>query len=557
MTVTWTAPAGNGSSITDYVVQFSSNSGASWTTFADGTSATASATVTGLSNGVPYVFRVAATNAAGTSSYSTASSSVTPRSTPGRVTAVAGTPDNQSVTLVWTAPASNGGSAITDYVVQYSSDSGANWTTFADGTSNAASTTVTGLTNGTGYVFQVAASNVVGVGPYSLASDEVIPYTLPGAPSGLTGTPGNAQVSLTWSAPVSNGGNAITDYVVEYSTNSGTTWITFNDGVSSTTTATVTGLTNGSGYIFRVSAKNAAGVGSASSTTSGIVPRTVSSAVPSVSTTVGNGQIGLTWTLPVSTGGSAITDYLVEYSSDGTNWTTFTDGVSTTRSTTVTGLTNGTPYAFRVSAINAAGTGSSSLPTTSVAPYTTPGQPTSVSGTFGDGQVSVSWTAPTSNGGNAITDYLVQWSSDSGVSWTVFSDSTSVATSATVTGLTNGTPYTFRVAAVNAAGPGSYSTASSAVTPKRIPGAPTLSTSTVGDTQVALTWSAPASNGGASITDYAVQYSSNAGGSWSAALLVGSATTSYTVTGLTNGTQYVFRVAAVNTVGTGTYSASS
>ena len=94
-----------------------------------------------------------------------------------------------------------------------------------------------------------------------------------------------------------------------------------------------------------------------------------------------------------------------------------------------------------------------------------PGAPTSVSGTAGNAQVSLTWTAPAANGGSAITDYTVQFSSNSGSSWTTFSRAASSATSATVTGLTSGTAYTFRVAAVTALGAGAYSSASSSVTP--------------------------------------------------------------------------------------------
>jgi hypothetical protein len=94
-----------------------------------------------------------------------------------------------------------------------------------------------------------------------------------------------------------------------------------------------------------------------------------------------------------------------------------------------------------------------------------PPAPTSLTATAGNAQVSLSWTAPTVLSVTPITDYVVQYSSNSGSSWTTFSDGTSTATSATVNGLTNGTAYVFRVAAVNGVGTGAYSTATSSVTP--------------------------------------------------------------------------------------------
>ena len=74
----------------------------------------------------------------------------------------------------------------------------------------------------------------------------------PGAPGGVTGTVGSGRVSLTWAAPTSNGGTAITDYIVRYSRDNGATWTRFVDAVSTATSATVTGLTNGLGYVFKV-----------------------------------------------------------------------------------------------------------------------------------------------------------------------------------------------------------------------------------------------------------------------------------------------------------------
>lgn len=92
-----------------------------------------------------------------------------------------------------------------------------------------------------------------------------------------------------------------------------------------------------------------------------------------------------------------------------------------------------------------------------------PTVPSAPSGTAGDGEVELTWTAPT--GGSTPTDYIIQHSSDGGASWTTFSDGVSTATTATVTGLTNGTGYIFRIIAVNALGQGPAGSASGTITP--------------------------------------------------------------------------------------------
>ena len=85
----------------------------------------------------------------------------------------------------------------------------------------------------------------------------------PGAPTGLTATAGNGQVSLTWNAPANDGGDPITDYRVQYRKAGALTWMTFPDGGGNDTTATVKPLVNGTSYEFRVKAKNAVGLGAA------------------------------------------------------------------------------------------------------------------------------------------------------------------------------------------------------------------------------------------------------------------------------------------------------
>jgi titin len=119
---------------------------------------------------------------------------------------------------------------------------------------------VTGLVNGSQYVFRVAAVTSLGTGAYTGAVGPVTPLPLASAPTRLTGTAGVGAVSLVWTAPASTGGLTITDYLVQYSVDNGANWVTANDGVSSIARATVA-LPSGRSYIFRVAAITAGGVG--------------------------------------------------------------------------------------------------------------------------------------------------------------------------------------------------------------------------------------------------------------------------------------------------------
>lgn len=121
---------------------------------------------------------------------------------------------------------------------------------------------------------------------------------LPSAPTAATGTAGNAQVALAWTAPSVLAQTPITDYVVQYSSNSGSTWTTFSDGTSTAASATVTGLTNGTAYVFRVAAVNGIGTGAYSSVVGPVTPSDgVFRAIPAMtSDTTPSGTVGLTST---------------------------------------------------------------------------------------------------------------------------------------------------------------------------------------------------------------------------------------------------------------------
>ena len=448
--LSWTAPVSNGGlSVTDYTIQYSSNSGASWQTFTDAVSAATSATVTGLTNGIGYLFRVASVNDLGTGVYSADSSAVTPATTPGTPTAVTGIRGIGQVQLSWTAPVFNGGSAVTDYTIQYSSDSGASWQTFTDAVSAATSATVTGLINGTGYLFRVAAVNDVGTGSYSANSSTVTPATTPGLPTAVAGIRGSGQVQLSWVAPVSNGGLTLTDYTIQYSSNSGASWQTFSRAASTATSATVTGLRNGTGYLFRLASVNDVGMGSFSANSSRIIPSAVPLPPTNVIATRGKGIVIVSWTAPVSTVGVRTTDYRVQQSTnDGLSWVTVRDGVSTKTTTVVSGLVMGRDYIFRVSTVGRFGAGDSSSPSRVVVPATVPSVPVGLLATGGIGQVALSWRAPTSNGGSPINQYIVQYSLPAG-RWRTSTTVGSNTTTATVSGLLANRSYSLRVLAVN------------------------------------------------------------------------------------------------------------
>jgi len=291
---------------------------------------------------------------------------------------------------------------------------------------------------------------------YRFVANPPPPKVAPGAPTAVHGTSGDSQVALAWTAPAFKGSAAISDYWVQYSTNSGTTWNTFTHLSSPTAAAAVAGLTNGTAYLFRVAALSSAGTGTSSAVSSPITPVGVPGAPTGVSASPGNAKATVSWIAPASNGGLAITGYTVA-SSPG-NKTCTTNGALTCD---VTGLTNGTAYLFTVTATNNLGASGPSVTSSAVTPQVlaVPGAPTVVSATAGDAKATVSWAAPVSDGGSAVTGYTV--TSNPGDQ----TCTTGGALTCDVTGLTNGTSYSFTVAAGNSVGVGAPSAASSAVIP--------------------------------------------------------------------------------------------
>jgi hypothetical protein len=223
----------------------------------------------------------------------------------------------------------------------------------------------------------------------------------PGAPTLVSGVAGDASVGLTWLAPTNVGQSAITDYIVQYAlASSPTSWTTFNDGVSTDTSATVTGLSDGVGYVFQIIPVNAVGNGAASAATSTITPTGPPAAPTITAITAQDGGLLAAFT----TGGSGSTILNYQYQLNGAGpW--ISTG-STVSPLVITGLTNGIQYAVQIRAVSAIGDGDPSN-TLNATPQAAPGAPTITSVSTGAGSAAVSFT-PGYSGGGTITDYEYQ-----------------------------------------------------------------------------------------------------------------------------------------------------
>jgi fibronectin type 3 domain-containing protein len=499
-----------------------------------------------------HTLKEVATDVAGNQSNSSVTVNVqngTSATAPGAPTLNSATAGNGSVALAWSAPSSDGGSAITGYKVYRGTSSGGE--TLLASLGNVTSWTDNTAGNGTTYYYKVTAVNSVGESATSneLSATPSAPATAPSAPSLNSAMPGNGSVALAWSAPASNGGSAITAYKLYRGTSSGNeTLLTALGNVTSWTDNTAS---NGTTYFYKVTALNSVGESATSNELSATPsqPATVPGSPTLNSATAGNASVALAWGAPASNGGSAITGYKVYRgtSSGGETLLTTLGNVTSWNDNTAS---NGSTYYYRVTALNSVGESATSneVAATPSAPATAPSAPSLSSATPGNGSVALAWSAPSSNGGSAITAYRVYRGTSSGGE--ILLASLGNVTSWSDSGVTNGTTYYYKVSALNSAGESVASNERSATptAPATAPGAPTLTGASAGKPRgVALTWNAPTSNGGSAITGYRV-YRGTASGGETLLTTLGNVT-SWTDASALSGTTYYYKVTAVNAVG--------
>jgi hypothetical protein len=479
------------------------------TTVTSGTGSTpVSISIGSLGCNILYHFQVQATNGGGTTTGSDATFTTT-ACVPGAPTIGTATAGSGQASVAFSAPGSDGGASISGYTVTSSPGS-------LTGTGSTSPILVTGLTNGTAYTFTVTATNSVGTSAASAASNSVKPM---------------ATQTITFNQP-SDQSFGTTPTLSATTTASGLT-VTFSSGTTGVCTITsggvLTFLTTGTCTIKADQAGDSA-TQAATTVSQSFTVNAVAPGAPTIGTaTAGDATASVSFTAPSSNGGSTITNYRVTSSGGQT-------ATGTASPITVSGLTNGTSYTFIVQAYNSVGWGTASAASNSVTP-----------------QASQSITFANPGTQNFGTTPTLTATSDSGLTVTFSSGTTSVCTITSGGALAFGNTGTCTINA-DQSGNSAYSAATtisrSFTVAAVVPGAPSIGTATAGDGQVTVTFSAPSTNGGATISIYTVTSSpgSKTGTGGISPIIV---------SGLTNSTAYTFTVTATNSAGTGLASAAS
>lgn len=569
VTISWEPPEYTGGcQIDNYVVEKRDTATTDWQIVSATTVRTA-IKVTKLKTGHEYQLRVFAENRYGRST--PISSPTVTAQYPFSKPAASGAPYVTTVTkynmvVEWEPPTSDGGSPIVGYHLERKEKNSILWTKLNKLVIPDARFKTSGLEEGIDYEFRVLAENMAGLGPYSNISECYVardPCDPPGTPEVVVIT--RDRVTLQWAKPQNDGGSTITGYLVEKKELPDVRWMKANFVNVIETQFTVTELTGGEMYEFRVTARNGAGVWSCPSKSITVTAEDVIEAPTVFLDAKFNSmyviKAGDTFTIDATYSGKPLPD--VRWLKDGREIDKSTPRMQVKTDITRTILTvrdsvrmDGGSFVLSLNNIG----GNKTVPV-NVKVLDRPGPP--------DGPLKVKvvseekctlyWNQPLNDGGASVTHYVIEKRETSRVSWTVVEPSIE-SLSYKVTNLVPGKEYIFRIIPVNKYGVGESLesdpfVAQNPFTTPSAPSAPQASAIT-GDSAV-LTWLRPESDGGSEIDGYILEKCDKEGVRWTKCNKRRLNDLRFRCTGLCEGHCYEFRVSAENAAGVGAPSVSS
>ena len=447
---------------------------------------------------------------------------------------------NIQVRLRWTGPDDP---TITEWQYAYKPDDGASysdWTGMEGSGPDTRRYTVTGLANNRTYKFKIRAVNAIGPSRESDGKTGDTYNKLPDKPAGFQAIPGDRKALLIW-----NDADDVSIWGWEYRQNRSGSWMPIPGSDASTTSYTVAGLENGTEYTFELKAYNSAGNGYISDAET-VTPMPAAPGKPTgFSVEAGNRKAVLTWDDP---GNDTITKWQYAYRSmsGDSGWTDIAGSGPLTVRHVVSMLENDTLYAFRIRAVNRIGAGADSGEVSATPATRAPEKPAGLKALAGDREVVLSWTA-TSDASISKWQYHYKTTNDYG-RWIDIPGSGAATTSYTVLALVNGAAYVFQLRAVNEVGNGPESDETFA-TPLSIPAKPSGFRIAAGDARVVLGWDNPLNT---TISGWQYSYKTSGDyGAWTDIAGSDADTTGYTVAGLANDVEHVFRIRALNASGYG------
>ncbi len=433
----------------------------------------ASTSITGLSPNTTYYFRVRATNDGGASANSNTANATTTRRPPAAPTFLTATAMSAGqIDLSWT----DNSIYETGFSIDCATD--ANFTqnlitsTVGDNGSNRASTSITGLSSGTTYYFRVRATNDGGASANSNTANATTMGVIqpPAAPSVLTATAvSSSQINLSWTDNASDETGFAIDLATDVNFTQNLLTSTVGPNSGSSASASVTGLSPGTTYYFRVRATNGGGVSANSNTANATTMAVIQPpAAPTAlsATAVSSGQINLSWT----DNATSETGFAIDLATDVNftqNMVTTTVGANTTL-TSITGLSPSTTYYFRVRATNSGGASANSntaSATTSAVVIQPPAAPTALTATaVSSGQINLFWTDNAANETGFAIDRATNATFTLNLITSTVGASSGSSASTAITGLSASRTYYFRVRATNGRGASANSNTANATT---------------------------------------------------------------------------------------------